>query len=318
MDELDELEKNLAVRYVKLYFTVRFLDAAALPRDKTSALRGGMGEMLLRSNCVRDRNCENCDFAGECLVRRMMYSKFEKKPAFVTTGESVGYIIECEDQREFAEPGDTMEFQLLLFGKSIVYFSQFLIAFSSLGMQGLGKEKARFQICAVKNSDRIPILSDGDILMRHYTIKCLEDYVDERLQNLEEKLRECGALRLQFVSPLSVKFRGEMLREFSAEAIVTGIKRRLYMLGCYENLDVESFYQKEYQVPEIVEQDHVPVTVKRVSYRHNDKIFLHGLKGFVILEQISDEVLHLLLAGELIHVGQNTSFGFGRYRVIPV
>lgn len=45
-----------------------------LPVNKVSAIRGGMGEMLLRSNCIRDRNCAVCDFKGECIVRRTMYS----------------------------------------------------------------------------------------------------------------------------------------------------------------------------------------------------------------------------------------------------
>ena len=63
----------LAVRYIKLHFTLLLTEDTVLPKSKVSALRGGMGEMLLRMNCVRDRNCENCDFETECIVRRMMY-----------------------------------------------------------------------------------------------------------------------------------------------------------------------------------------------------------------------------------------------------
>ena len=52
------LYEALQIRYVKLHFTILFPEASSLPVNKVSALRGGMGEMLLRANCVRDRQCE--------------------------------------------------------------------------------------------------------------------------------------------------------------------------------------------------------------------------------------------------------------------
>ena len=69
-----QLEEALKIRYIKLHFTVSMLEDTELPIEKVSALRGGMGEMLLRANCVRDRECGKCDFESECIVRRTMYS----------------------------------------------------------------------------------------------------------------------------------------------------------------------------------------------------------------------------------------------------
>mgnify|MGYP003309565716 CR=1 FL=1 len=40
-----------------------------------------------------------------------------------------------------------------------------------------------------------------------------------------------------------------------------------------------------------------------------------GIKGSILLEHLEEDFLALLLAGEIIHIGSNTSFGFGRYRV---
>ena len=39
--------------------------------------------------------------------------------------------------------------------------------------------------------------------------------------------------------------------------------------------------------------------------------------GVKALSNVDFETLSLLLAGELIHIGKNTSFGFGRYTVVP-
>ena len=48
----EELKKALQIRYVKLHFTIEMLEDTVLPKYKASALRGGIGEMLLRANCV--------------------------------------------------------------------------------------------------------------------------------------------------------------------------------------------------------------------------------------------------------------------------
>ena len=56
-DMEQQLEEALKIRYIKLHFTVSMLEDTELPVEKVSALRGGMGEMLLRPNCVRAREC---------------------------------------------------------------------------------------------------------------------------------------------------------------------------------------------------------------------------------------------------------------------
>ena len=159
------------IRYIKLHFIIEFVEDAILPVYKASALRGGMGEMLLRSNCVRDRKCEYCDFETECIVRRTMYSKMEIQPSFMSSGDSVGYVIECEDYREWVHSGDTLCFNLLLFGKTIVYFNQFLNAFYMLGINGIGRDMAGFRISSVTNTRKQPILNGTEVIMNNYDIQ---------------------------------------------------------------------------------------------------------------------------------------------------
>ena len=44
---------------------------------------------------------------------------------------------------------------------------------------------------------------------------------------------------------------------------------------------------------------------------------MQGIKGSIVLQdEWNDELfLRMLIAGEITHVGKNTSFGFGRYKV---
>lgn len=171
------LIKSQDIRYTKLTFTIEFTEDTMLPKQKVSAIRGGIGEMLLRANCVCGRECEKCDFLDECIVQRIMYSKYEKKPSFVTTGESVGYVLECDNYKEEFYQGDQLSFQLILFGKNIVYFNQYLQAISMLGVSGLGKHQAHFIIVSVKNQYWQDILVNNSIQMGNYQISTLGEYI---------------------------------------------------------------------------------------------------------------------------------------------
>lgn len=309
---MNQLTPFFDTRYIKLHFTLLFPENCKVPKYKVSAIRGGMGEMLLRANCIRDRKCEACDFVSECIVQRTMYSKFEYKPEYVTTGESIGYVLECEDYREELAAGDVVSFNLILFGKTIVYFSQYMQALYSLGVQGLGKEQANFVIVSVTNSLGEELLEDGNIYMPRYQVMRIADYVVYRKKQL---LSHSMKNEIRFQTPLTLKFQGKFLNEFQMEPMFRGIVRRLYMLSCFEGNEVDITEYDYDKLPQIQGQEKYFVSVPRFSNRQNAKMFLKGIEGKIFVDRISEEQLEFLLAGELIHIGKNTSFGFGRYHI---
>lgn len=301
----------LQVRYIKLHITISFLEDTLLPQNKVSALRGGMGEMLLKMNCVRDRDCANCDFEKNCIVQRIMYSKYEIKPVFMTAGESIGYIFECENYQEKFVTGETLHFQLILFGKMLVYFNQFVQAFMMLGDAGLGREQMRFRIHSVKNEQNQVILSENKIDLRNYRIRMLSDYVECRMKQISEKELQN---RLIFHTPATIKYQNEYVQDFQMRPLTEALKRRIYMLDCYEGMESD-LREFEPSLPEVLEQEHIFTVVKRYSNRKDMRMELRGIRGYMQTEVIEEELLELLLAGELIHVGKHTNFGFGRYTV---
>lgn len=303
--------KAFDVRYVKLHFTAQILGDTVLPVNKVSALRGGMGEMLLRANCIRDRDCGSCDFETECIVRRTMYSKMEIQPAFMTRGDSVGYVLECEDYKEEFFAGDSFTFNLILFGKTIVYFNQFLNAFYALGQSGLGKEKGRFLITEVTNSRGESILDRKSIYMKHYVIASLSEYIQYREKTLAGKER----IKIKFQSPLSLKYKGEQQVRFRIEAVMSACRRRIYMLNCFEGIECDLPADSSFVLPREESETHRIVYVRRYSSRTDTGMELKGIEGELEISKPDPDSLRLLIAGELIHIGKNTSFGFGRYRL---
>ena len=319
------LIKSQDIRYTKLTFTIEFTEDTMLPKQKVSAIRGGIGEMLLRANCVRRRECENCDFADECIVQRIMYSKYEKKPSFVTTGESVGYVLECDNYKEEFYQRDQLRFQLILFGKNIVYFNQYLQAINMLGASGLGKHQAHFIIVAVKNQYWQDILVNNSINMGNYQVSTVGEYIDYRVRQLQKKpLQETQMQNenshysgmLAFHTPFTVKYQGEFIHDLQMEPIIASIRRRLYMLDCFEGIEAEIFWDEAPERAVTVRQESRLEGVNRYSNRRDSAMTLRGIKGKVWFEGADLDTMKLLFAGELLHIGKNSSFGFGEYQVM--
>lgn len=105
------------IPYITLTFCLRFYQRVAVPENKVSALRGGLGEMLLRKNCIADRDCEACRFQDNCMVWNAFYTPMRLKPGYVTGKESLGYLIECDNLDTLMDEGHGFVFRLKLFGR---------------------------------------------------------------------------------------------------------------------------------------------------------------------------------------------------------
>lgn len=313
----NQLDEAYKVRYIKLHFTLEFAENSKLPVYKASALRGGMGEMLLRAGCIRDRDCDICDFEKDCNVRRIMYAPMDIQPTFMTSGESVGYIVECEDYREFFIEGDKLSFNLILFGKTIVCFSQILSAIYALGISGIGKELSRFNVVSVTNSRNEELLQGNNVIMTNLEVMTIADYISYRKKQLDKKPLE-GIVKFQ--TPASIKYKKEQIKEFNIQAVIEAACRRIYMLDCFEGIR-SNIYDKDFvgaiNVPDVISETHREVSVRRFSNHQKAAMYLKGIEGELMIDtgKIDDELIDILLAGELIHIGKNISFGFGRYRL---
>ena len=316
---MNAVMEKMRIRYIKLHFTLVILEDGTLPRTKVSALRGGMGHALLMANCIRDEHCEECDFSEDCLVQRMMYPKMKIRPDFMNTKDSEGFVIECEDTREWVHAGDELSFNLLLFGRTIVYFQQDLQAFYYFGMQGIGREHVRFQISKVTNTVGETLVEGSSIYKERYTVMRVSDYVRHRLASAEvHKIVDRDRCRLVFQSPLALKYQGEMQEHFLPEAIIAAIERRIFILNCYEgneeySKDIAALAEEH--IPAVLNERVWPERVKRYSGTQNSKVAFNGIRGWCDLKGLEDTI-ELLLAGELLHIGKNTSFGFGKFTLV--
>lgn len=145
--------------------------------------------------------------------------------------------------------------------------------------------------------------------MEHYEIQSLGEYVRYCLAQKEE-----WEGRIRFKTPVTLKHEGNFQEKLTIEAVIPAIFRRMYILDCFEGLDCqEMHWEQEY--PRASEENSRMITVYRYSGTQDQKVALKGVKGDLLLETLPQDLLPVLLAGEIMHIGKNTSFGFGRYHV---
>lgn len=294
--------------YTALSFCLRFLKKGTLPRYKTSALRGGMGQALLQQYCIWEPGrCGECICRGSCLVQRIMYAPFHIKPKFVTQQESAGFNLSCTNYKTDIAAGDVIWFDMILYGDMAAYFHPVLQAFYILGMQGLGNECVPFEICAVRNGKGENILEDGNVYVRRLGTEPVRSYIQRRRMEMAGTARD--TITVHFRTPCTVKQEGNFIQEFFSKAICQAVARRIYMYQLFEGWETEPIWFDEY--PGMVFQESHTVVVPRYSERTGEKMKLRGIEGKMQLQDVSDETLDILLAGEVTRVGKNTKFGFG-------
>ena len=218
------------------------------------------------------------------------------------------------------EAGDELEFNLMLIGRTIVYFNQYLQAFYYFGMQGMGAEHVRFQIAKVSNTLGETLVEGSSVYKERLTIMHVSDYVRYRFSSGEiKRMLDADRCRMVFQSPLSLKFQGKMQEDFRPDALFAAIERRVYILNCYEGLSEEGENIErpaEEHLPIVEKEKAWPVKMKRYSGTQNSKVTFSGIRGWCDLRGLDESMLQLLLAGELLHIGKNTSFGFGKYTLV--
>lgn len=293
-------------------FSLVMLEEAELPANKTSMFRGGIGEMLLRKHCFADRKCEDCGFRETCIVPNIFYHGFKIKPGFAQGKESEGYIIDCSDLREHYETGDLLEFSITLLGDVIVFFSTIMDAVYMLGQIGVGVNTVRYEVVGIRNQNGNIVMKDNQVYLNNAAPQNLNWYVSKRLKEFDVS-EESSDIYLKMLSPCSMKSKGEYIFEFDRDALINSIYRRIYILSCFEGNEVPQYYDSGIPL-EILEQKSRKVTVSRYSSTHGKKLYLNGFVGEADI-RVRNDFLPYLIAGEILHVGKNTSMGFGKFLI---
>jgi hypothetical protein len=301
--------------------TLRLLTHTQLPEYKGAMLRGGFGYAFQRASCPQScwNNADGCALAQLCPFRWIFATP---RPPGIEQIHDLHdiprpFVIEppTDGRREY-RAGEALEFGLVVIGRAIDHLPYFLYSFEQLGRMGLGRDLAparleRVEVLRPWQPIGTTIYQDGRAIGNDWDLPLITaQAIAAHAAQLPDDLR------IELLTPLRLKARGNLLRSIDLGALVQAICWRLNTLSIFHGngpWDVDHRTLVEQARAVAVEQRVRWVELLRTSTRGDDPQTMPqgGLVGSAILRGVPEAVRSVLLAGSVIHVGKSATFGHG-------
>lgn len=294
------------------------LDEIRLPTWPGSALRGILGHGLKRTVCVTNLdNCQDCSLRRQCAYTQL----FETQVAHDQQGLVLQPLVMTLDKYEgIYSPGECFGFELRLIGKANRHLPYLIPAWQRAGLRGLGKTNARFEL------DRFSRLDFASNLWEilYSQTEGGQNYSPTPADWQPQIDSTPESLWLELITPYRSKRDGRLVtpRTFEPRGFLISLISRIEALRAQHDpdspaLDLGQLIPAAGQV-RMPESELVWTEVSRHSSRQKTAMQMGGVTGRLRLEGPGLELLHPLLElGQWLHVGKNSLFGLGQYRLLP-
>jgi len=297
------------------------LEDMYLPDFKGSTFRGGFGGVFRRIVCVAPReSCASCTVEDKCAYRFVFETSGAPDSLSATYDNAPRpFVFEPpETTRNHFAPGEAIEFHMTLFGRAVEYLPYFLLVFHALGEQGLGRGRARYDVL-----NAVSIGADGtesqvyDGKSRRVTqntqVLSLEKFWADEPESLEQ-------ISLLLLTPVRIKFNGNLVERLEFHILVRNLLRRLTMLYAFQEAACPQIpYADVLEAARrvgIKSSDVRWYDWERYSSRQDTRMKLGGIVGNISYQGEIGEFMPLLRFGEIAHIGKSTTFGLGKYQII--
>lgn len=208
--------------------------------------------------------------------------------------------------------GDPLEFGLVLMGPALKHLPAILSAWATALEEPLGHFQGAASLVRVTDERGRTIFDSGRMLLPD------EDYrVD-----IAPAPPELAGVTLDFQTPLCLRHKGKYLgvRDLDATQVLRAIVRRVVTACTFSmGTPLEPDYAKLFgHIDEIrLASQMRRVVWARYSSRQEQKMPLGGLLGRCRLDGPLQTLWPCLVLGQWLHVGKETVFGLGHYRMLP-
>lgn len=277
-----------------------------LPEYLGSTVRGVLG------HCFRDFVCHTPHL--KCLdCKKKEHCAFVKN--FSNTGAKGGAInpfvlyVHTYGKTEWKK-GDECVFDLTLFGHAALKPQIYVDALQRMGRKGWGAARIPFSLQRICDYETKKLIQ-------------LENHLYLRNLNAHFMIlpkREVKSVLVVFNTPVRIVSGGRLFTSLPFALLLRFILRRFALVT-----EVCTDYEVEWNEEEAlrdagaiqaVEQKWKTVDFKRYSMNQKDNMLeLQGQEGWVLYEGDLSRFVPLLEAGRYLHVGKNSTIGFGHYEL---
>lgn len=309
------------MKFGRYRFVCRLRSEALLPPYKGSTFRGILGHALKKVSCtLKQQECRTCLLASRCV-----YACFfeDASPSAKNASDMrlssppKPYVLEPPDNdRIHFDAGESLEFRLLLFGEADAFLPYLVYAFKYMGELGVGKrvngKRAGFVLESVHTDAACIYTSETDILRTAES--------SDLTVNLVNPAVERTKLTIEFQTPVRMKFKNTFAIDAPFHVLVRALLRRISSLEEYHGngepmLDYRGLVAGALDV-ETVESDLTWLDWRRYSNRQDREMLMGGITGRAAYEGDLGPYMNLFRYGEVVHIGKQTSFGLGKFRIV--
>jgi hypothetical protein len=293
----------------------------SLPPYKGSVFLGNFGSVFRRAVCSRRLDdCGNCRLKEDCPYAYVFETSPPADAEALRNYENIPrpFVIEppAETKTEF-EPGEKLDFHLLLIGRAIEFLPYFIVVFREMGEAGLGRGRRPFEV-----EEIVALGLDRQELLYTRLTNTFRS-MDLHYTGAEVAAKypaKASRIRVIFETPVNLKNKGKMAPRPHFHVFFRQAMRRISALSYFHHgrpleADYAGLAERARRI-ELVEDYTVVMDIERYSRRQERRIPMGGLVGSVTYRGPLDEFLPWLALGEHVHVGKNTVFGMGKYRLL--
>ncbi|WP_432785086.1 hypothetical protein AAEX37_02015 [Oligella sp. MSHR50489EDL] len=296
-------------------FSFRVLEPMRFTDYTGSTLRGVFGHTLMDlSGISADKTLQsNYESFKNSVYVKVFEPCNDGDNSSRLNGNPIPYVLEASVQgKSNYAKGDIYYFDMVLMNDATSYLAEVVLAWRRALLNGFGPKRslARAELILVQQHQIDGSLKDlysehKPTLIPHRTMMQVPRF--EGAQDVE----------LVFYTPLRLQHDGRVLKteELNAAILLRNVLRRFSL--CFPEHKPQDINELTDTAASV--EDHKDLYAqdwKRYSNRQKQAMRLTGSVGRWVLKQVPEAWLPYVWVGQYLHVGKNTSFGLGAYRMI--
>ena len=314
----------ITLKVAKLNFILRPMSNIMLRRFKEATFRGAFGKVFRRLVCAfpHQEKCQECLLFKKCVFSIIFSPGATEGDNFLKKFESVPrpFTIQIKNTKDIISTEDELKVQFVLIGKAMEYYPYVFLTIKELGNEGFGirnKEgiRGKYEIKEV-----IEILPDGTE-RNIFNCKNPNAWLPLKGFHLKDVIEEAEvkACEIKFETPVRLKQNGRIVQFIDFRLLIRSIITRFNALSYFygnhlPEIDIKKLLDEAEKV-NVNKCSTEFVDFNWHSSHQKTHIMLGGLIGKMGYRGNISPFYPYLKIAEVIGVGKNTTFGFGRIKV---
>lgn len=322
---MDARERLEGLRVTTVVVELEALGEMRLPEYRAGLFRGGFGCLFRDLACKTGAaTCEGCGEWRDCAYSQVFESPVDGEKAEVLrkypNAPHPFVLTPREDRRQWLPAGERIELVLTLFGRFERTLPYFLVVLEEMGRRGRFGGRFRvgksYQLSAISGQESSQRSAFSDQLFGGGALGGFDGRAEALGKLKLAPPVDGGRMKLEFVTPLRMRTKGEYNRNPDFVAVGQALLRRLHLLtALYGDASWMKQLLRAADETKTVRRDFRVWEWDRMSGRQGRRIEMDGVVGTMEVEGDLKEWGEVLRLGEVVQVGNGTSMGLGRYRM---